>query len=278
MKILNSILLIGTLLQFSCSNNETNKSSTDDKLYNSKNKDLVSNQTFTTDWKTLTKDFQTWYNYSYYNINLSEEFIPVDVNSSQIDKETFLNKLITENVVAFKTKIQQGKSVYQLFKLDSNDESIIATNKQMAAIALSHFKMEGLKIPSFNFKDLNGRVYNKESTKGKIIILKCWFIGCVACVKEFPELNRLVDKYQGRNDILFISLAIDKKNNLINFLKTREFKYETIPEMKNYMTTDLNITQFPTHLLINKEGKIRKVVNKIEDIIPFIELETEEIK
>jgi thiol-disulfide isomerase/thioredoxin len=260
MKILNSILLIGTFLQFSCSNKETNKSSTDDKLYNSKNKDLVLNQTFTTDWKTLTKDFQTWYNYSYYNIKLSEEFIPIDVNSSKIEKETFLNKLITENVIAFKTKIQQGKSVYQLFKLDSNDESIIATNKQMAATALSHFKMEGLEIPNFNFKDLNERVYNKESTKGKIIILKCWFIGCVACVKEFPELNKLVDKYQEKNDILFISLAIDKKNNLINFLKTREFKYETIPEMKNYLITDLNITQFPTHLLIGKEGKIRKVV------------------
>lgn len=272
MKIFNFIFLIAsTFLQNSCSNNDTNIN----KLNSPKKIDIDLNQTFSIEWKTLTKDFKTWYNYSYYNINLSEDFIPIDINSEKIDKGIFLNKLINENVVAFKTKIQKGKSVYQLFKLDSNDESIIATNKQMAATAFSHYKMEGVEFPNFTFTDLNGKVYDKASTKGKILILKCWFIGCVACVKEFPDLNKLVEKYQDRNDIVFISLALDPKEDLIKFLKTREFKYETIPKMKNYVTSELNITQFPTHLLIDKEGKIKKVVNRIEDIIPFIKNESE---
>ena len=271
MKKLYGFLLIPLIyFYFSCSNNETIKNSTK----NSKKIHSDLNQTFSTDWKTLTKDFKTWYNYSYNNIILSEDFFPLDINSAKIDKSTFLNKLMTENVVAYKTQILQGKSVYQLFKLESNDKDIKATNKQMASTAFSYYKMEGVEIPNFNFTDLNGKVYNKTSTKGKIIILKCWFIGCVSCVKEFPELNKLVENYKGRTDIVFISLALDQKENLIKFLKTREFKYETIPEMKNYMTSSLNITQFPTHLLIDKEGKIKKIVNKIEDLLPFIKIET----
>ena len=269
-KLYGSLLIPLIYFYFSCSNNETIKNSTK----NSKKIHSDLNQTFSTDWKTLTKDFKTWYNYSYNNIILSEDFIPLDINSSKIDKSTFLNKLMTENVVAYKTQILQGKSVYQLFKLESNDKDIKATNKQMASTAFSYYKMEGVEIPNFNFTDLNGKVYNKTSTKGKIIILKCWFIGCVPCVKEFPELNKLVENYKGRNDIVFISLALDQKENLIKFLKTREFKYETIPEMKNYMTSSLNITQFPTHLLIDKEGKIKKIVNKIEDLLTFIKIET----
>jgi hypothetical protein len=41
--------------------------------------------------------------------------------------------------------------------------------------------------------------------------------------------------------------------------------------MKDFMSIDLNITQYPTHLLIDQGGKIVKVVNRVEDLLPFLE-------
>ncbi len=276
MKISNALLLISVVFfQNTCSNNKPTKINSIDNLNSSNTINSALNQTFSNDWKTLTKDFNAWYNYTYYNIKLSEDFTSLDTDSTEIGKDAFLKKLISEKVVAFKTKIKQGKPVYQLFKLGTNADRIIETNKQTATTALSYFKMEGVEMPAFSFTNLNGKEYNKANTKGKILILKCWFIGCVACVKEFPELNTLVEKYESRNDILFISLAIDNKKDLSKFLKTRTFKYQTVPEMKDYMISALNVSQYPTHLLIDKEGKIRKVVNKIEELIPFLNLETE---
>src|SRR5213075_2723831 len=167
MKNFYLLFLIATIhSQLSCNSVETKRNSTKDKTINSGASDSISDQAFSTDWKTLTKDFMTWYNYTYYNVQLSQDFIGLDIDSIKIDKATFLNKLMTENVVAFKTKILQGRSVYQLFKLNSNDESIQATIKQMASTEIAHFKMEGIEIPEFNFTDLNGKVYNKSSTKG----------------------------------------------------------------------------------------------------------------
>jgi thiol-disulfide isomerase/thioredoxin len=49
--------------------------------------------------------------------------------------------------------------------------------------------------------------------KGKIVVIKCWYIHCAACIKEFPEVNNLVRKYKDRKDIIFISLAEDTPNN-----------------------------------------------------------------
>ena len=135
---------------------------------------------------------------------------------------------------------------------------------------MAHFKMEGNNIPDFHFTDLNGKVYDKLSTKGKIVVLKCWFIHCVACVREFPELNKLVDENQNRRDLLFISLAIDTRKDLQKFLEQKEFKYAVIPEMENYLTNKLNITEYPTHFLIDKNGKILKVVNRIDELTPFL--------
>ena len=275
MKNFYLLLLIATIhFQISCNSVDKKENSTKEKTTNSEAADLVLNQTFNTDWNTLTKDYMTWYKYTYHTVRLSQDFIGLDIDSIKIDKRTFLNKLETENVVAFKTKILEGQSVYQLFKLNSNDRSIKATIKQMASTEIEHLKMEGVEIPDFNFTDLNGKIYNKSSTKGKIVVLKCWFIHCVACVKEFPELNKLVDENHGRNDILFISLALDSKDSLLNFLKTKDFKYATVPNMMNYLTNKLNITEYPTHLLIDRNGKILKIVSRIDDLIPFLNNQT----
>lgn len=274
MKLFSSLLFIATTVLFSCNAVDTKSSSPKDTILHTAAAVSVLNQAFTTDRKTLTNDFMTWYNYTYNNVRLSQDFIGLDIDSTKIDKATFLNKLLTENVVAFKTKIWQGQSVYQLFQLSSNDKGIRATSEQMASTEIEHFKMEGMDIPAFNFTDLNGNGYSTSSTKGKIVVLKCWFIHCVACVKEFPELNQLVDENKGNNDLLFISLALDSKADLTKFLKTKPFKYVTVPEMQDYMTNRLKITTYPTHLLIDRKGKIRKVVNRIEDLVPFLKNET----
>jgi thiol-disulfide isomerase/thioredoxin len=237
--------------------------------YSQATKSLDKDQT--TDWQTLPDDYMKWYTYTYYNIHLSQDFIGLDLDSSTIDKKAFLNKLLTAKVFAFKIGTKADNDVYKLYPLISKDESIKATIKEMASTEIQHNKMEGTQISAFSFTDLNGIKYDSASTKGKLMVLKCWFIGCVACVKEFPELNKLVNNYKGNNNILFISLAIDKKEELTKFLKTKKFKYAVVPEMKDFMSNELDITQYPTHLLIDKTGNILKIVNRIDELVPFLE-------
>lgn len=221
-------------------------------------------------WQTLTKDYMTWYNYTYYNIQLSKDFIGLDTDSAVIDKSLFLNKLLTDKVFAYKIGTKADTDVYKLYPQNSNDESITATIKGMASTAIQHYKMEGTQMPAFSITDINGTSYDNASTKGKLLVLKCWFIHCAACVKEFPELNKLVSNYRDNDNILFISLAMDKKEELVKFLKTTTFNYATVPGMKEFMTKDLSITQYPTHLLVDKSGKFVKITNRIEELIPFI--------
>jgi thiol-disulfide isomerase/thioredoxin len=274
-KLLSTLLLLIVYSVFSCNIGETKQipGANKNQVVNSGNKDSDSEKVFETDWTTLTKDFNTWYSYTYYNVRLSDDFIGLDTDSTIIDKASFLKKLTNGKVVAFKIEILHGKPVYKLYKLNSKDESIKATIQQMAATEMVHFKMEGTEMPKYNFTDLNGKTYDNTSTKGKIIVCKCWFIHCVACVKEFPELNNLVQENKNKNDILFISLAMDSKQDLISFLKTKEFKYAVIPETKSFIIDKMRITEYPTHLLIDRNGKIVKVVNRIEDLIPCINKE-----
>lgn len=252
-KVILSLLLVASIPQISFSQGETKE--------------------FNTDWNSLTKDYMTWYEYTYDNIRLSQNFIGLDIDSSKIEKTAFINKLMQGDRVAFNTEILNGQPVYRLFKLDSKDESIKAVITQMAATELRHLKMEGKAFPGYSFTDLNGKTYDNASSKGKLTLVKFWFIHCGACIAEFPVLNKLVNQYKNNPDIQFISLALDNKDELVKFLKKKRFSYPVVPEMKNYIGNNFTVTGYPTHILLDKNGIIVKVVHRIEDLIPFLEAE-----
>ena len=52
------------------------------------------------DVNLVQKDFTTWWNYTKSNIKLSAEFIPLDISSNIISKESFLKQLSTGEYIA----------------------------------------------------------------------------------------------------------------------------------------------------------------------------------
>jgi peroxiredoxin len=195
-------------------------------------------------------------------VRLSENFTPLDTALNVISEEKFFNLFATGNYLPLHRLSKENISSYQLYKLDTTISNDISTTiREWAAHEYKLYKMRGQELPDFNFIDLKGNVYNKENTKGKILVLKCWYIQCVVCVEEMPELNKLVKKYTNRNDILFVSLAMDSKEKLQEFLSKKQFKYAVVPDKKNYLLDSLKIEMYPTHLIINKQGLISKVVN-----------------
>jgi thiol-disulfide isomerase/thioredoxin len=218
------------------------------------------------------KKFDTWWAYNTYNINLSKNYTPLDENFNIIDRENFLKSLSSGKYVAFKLVTSDSTLKYKLHKLDAQaDKNIGADMQQFADTHYQYFKMEGRPIPDFNFTDLNGKVYNPETTKGKIVVLKCWFIGCGTCVKEMPRLNEIVKKYQNREDIVFVSLAYDKEEKLRQFLKKTKFNYPVCYVPEQYINEKLEITGYPTHIIVNKKGVISKVTDKAEEMIGALE-------
>ncbi|MGG6230256.1 TlpA family protein disulfide reductase [Tenacibaculum sp. SDUM215027] len=229
-----------------------------------------STDSFSVDTEDIQKSFDNWEAYTKGNIDLMSTFIPMDDKGAIMEKGIFLTLLRTGAYIPIKSE-KDGKVQYQLTGIDdSSNEKIKKSIVSKASIAHQYFKMEGKKLPNYNFVDLNGNAHNKADTKGKLLVLKCWFITCKVCVEEFPELNKLVDKYKDEK-IEFVSLAFDKKDELIKFLETKEFKYPTIPEQKDYMTKKLKVKQYPTHLIIDSNGIIIKMVNNVKTLTSELE-------
>nr|WP_315170973.1 TlpA disulfide reductase family protein [uncultured Flavobacterium sp.] len=214
----------------------------------------------------ITKNFQNFWNYSNTYINLTTDFVGLDANSKVIKKGEFLRLLSSGNYLPLRLKSKRP-IYYKLFKFNKwNNSDIPDQIKNIANIEYDNFLKEGKPFKKFHFTDIKGNVYSTETTKGKILVLKFWFIHCQKCVEEMPSLNMLVKKYENKKDILFVSLAFDQNKKLKEFLKKRMFKYAVIGNQEDYILKDLGLQIFPTHMIINKVGKVVKVVNSYSEL------------
>jgi len=223
------------------------------------------------DFVKIEKSFSEWWVYHNKHIILSSNFIALNEASNRISKADFLKSLTSGDFLPLKLT-STDSTYYQLFRLDqTSDKSIPEVIKLTGAEAYKNFMLEGKAFPTFNFRDLNDLEYNNENTKGKIIVLKCWFIACPPCIEEFPRLNELVEKYKNRSDIVFISLAYDKKEALESFLLKNSFHYAVVPDQKQFEYDDLDVKEYPTHFIIDGNGIIRKVVTNADELIDALE-------
>jgi thiol-disulfide isomerase/thioredoxin len=94
-----------------------------------------------------------------------------------------------------------------------------------------------------------------------LLVLKYWFINCVPCVEEMPELNQMLKRYRNRKDLLFVSVAMDGPAELRSFLLSHQFNYAVVPNQKTWLTNTMEARSYPTHIIVDKTGKIVKVVN-----------------
>ena len=114
----------------------------------------------------------------------------------------------------------------------------------------------------FSATDLNGQSYSLNDFRGKIVLLSFWSTRCPICQSEIPKLNRLTEKYNGK-DVVFIGLTNDDQTKINAFVKKNPFNFRLTPNsfgvLLKYADKDRegNINMgYPAHFLINQKGEI----------------------
>lgn len=216
---------------------------------------------------SLKTDYQAWWAYHYDSINLSSEFLPIDAQSKTITKAAFLEQLTTGKYIPLRLHHSGTTEQYQLHPLDSTwNEYVSSTISAVSQVNFDTFKKEGEPFPEFDFRDLEGNSINASTVKDKYLLIKCWFIACKPCIAEMPELNEFKKKYEQRGDVEFVSLAIDDAEPLRKFLTKREFNYSVIPQQGDFMADEVGVNTYPTHIIVGKDGLIKKWVNRFSHL------------
>ena len=119
-------------------------------------------------------------------------------------------------------------------------------------------------VPSFSATTLAGVKVDPASLGNKITVVDFWFIGCPPCRAERPKLNAIVDEFGDR--VRFLSFALDKPDALKTYLNSNPFKYEIVPESEQ-LARLFAVQSFPSHMIIDRNGRIVWVAGTEEDRI-----------
>lgn len=113
--------------------------------------------------------------------------------------------------------------------------------------------------PPFSLTSLNGKKFELAALRGKVVVLNFWFTGCKPCVAEFSHLNALVNEFK-KKGVVFIAPTLDNRVTLEAFLKEHKFKYHIVPNAGGLIASTYSDGSgsivFPTHIVIDKEGRI----------------------
>jgi peroxiredoxin len=91
-----------------------------------------------------------------------------------------------------------------------------------------------------------------------------------------PHLNKLVEENKN-NEVVFLAPAPEDENQIKKFLKKYSFDYNITPSSIGFITA-MTIENFPTHLIIDKEGIIRQVfIGYVDDIKEKLQAEIDKL-
>jgi peroxiredoxin len=217
--------------------------------------------------KDALSDFSHWWSYHSSNIKFYKHFTPFDTDAGIIPLDSFMQKYRTGDYAVL--KYTQGDTIiqYQLKKLDAGTEENI--QNQLRATAYGDFKdflKIGKPLEGFSYQAIDGRGFDYQATRDKFVVVKFWFIGCQPCIAEMPELNAIVAKNTARDDVIFLSIALDSQPALRKFLTNRRFDYAVVGDKKSYVIDTLGMNAFPTHMLIDKQGRVAGICSDVKDL------------
>ena len=102
-------------------------------------------------------------------------------------------------------------------------------------------------------QDRNGRSFNLEQFKGKVILINFWASWCPPCVAEMPAFDHLYDDYS--KEVVFLFVARDRRAKVDAFLDKHGYELPVYYE-SGVTPGQLNNNALPTTYILDKRGAI----------------------
>ena len=133
----------------------------------------------------------------------------------------------------------------------------------------------GKPAPELQVADIQGNPVSLADLKGKTVLLDFWTTWCPPCQNDGPAIDKLNQKYGGK-DLMIIAISVDEERETVEkFLKKHPHSYPVVLSSENQLPRPYQIGVFPTYLIIGPNGmltsaeegdqgfgKLRKILEK----------------
>lgn len=116
----------------------------------------------------------------------------------------------------------------------------------------------GTTAPDFSLKALDGVTYSLASLLARGPVVLAFFkISCPVCQFTFPFLQRVADRFAGKN-ITVVGVSQDDVRDTKDFNQELGIKFATVIDRDGYPVSNAyGLTNVPTVFLIEPDGRVK---------------------
>lgn len=149
----------------------------------------------------------------------------------------------------FKTALKQSFESFNQYAAEEYDRASKAK------------KLAGKPSPNFDYENFKGGKTKLTDLKGKYVYIDLWATWCAPCRAEIPYLQKIEEKYHGKN-IEFVSISIDKaKDNekwkkFVTDKKLGGVQLFADKDWESEFVTNYGVTGIPRFILVDPNGNV----------------------
>jgi peroxiredoxin len=136
--------------------------------------------------------------------------------------------------------------------------SVVAMGLLTLALAAASIGAES-KAPDFSLPNIDGKEVKLGDllAKGPVII-DFWATWCKPCIKGFPALQQIADKYRDQGlTVLAISVDSPKsRSRVAPFIKSGKYTFEVLLDTDGAVARKYNVVPVPRTLVVDSAGQI----------------------
>ncbi|MBI2607860.1 MAG: TlpA family protein disulfide reductase [Candidatus Doudnabacteria bacterium] len=133
-------------------------------------------------------------------------------------------------------------------------------NVQGIEIANGSADVDKAGLADFTLTSLDGADIALAGYRGqKPVILDFWATWCPNCRRDMPVLNRLYQKYKEDVEVIAVNLR-ENERTVRRFVEEEGFTFPVVLDPRGKVSREFGIQYTNTHVFINKNGRILKVL------------------
>jgi peroxiredoxin len=110
--------------------------------------------------------------------------------------------------------------------------------------------------PGFSFVTLDGQYFTLRDLRGKVVLLDFWATWCKPCWEALPTLKGLANRMSGEPFVM-VGISSDRtREEAAAYVEKVAIAWPQFWDEKNSARMAFGVSHYPTHLVINHEGRI----------------------
>jgi cytochrome c-type biogenesis protein len=138
-----------------------------------------------------------------------------------------------------------------------NAESWLRVNPPAPVTAVAPENLASFPVaPSVDLKTLEGKAFQLEELRGRVVLLNFWATWCIPCRSEIPELNIMHRDLEARGLSVVGVSTYDGADGVRDFWKDIKQDYPVLLGDQN-VESKFAVSALPTTFILDREGRIR---------------------